>query len=608
MKEGTTDSLNFTPEDFRRFAELLHQKCGMYFDDSKFLVMKTAVNDRLKATEISEIDHYYRLLQEANVETVLDSTVAGTGALRSPNDRELRRLIEILTVNETQFFRNKEHFRALHEDVIPRLIKRHQQDRQLRIWSAGCSTGQEPYSLAIEIIEALEKVGERLSGPYGWKVTIIASDISDRALKVANQGRYRREDLRGIEPHIVQRYFLSQSGPHMQTAPLDPSQVISPDRAPISRGFDRLAYQVNPEVKALIKFHHFNLASVAFPPESYSNFDLVLCENVTIYFSPDVTQRVIQNIYKSMSDGGFLFIGYSETLWQISNSFRLVNNNDTFYYQKPFPNDPTPTRYGRSMPMTGPLKEGESAKMFGGTTDKLKLDRLKLAEAVENARITDRILPASSLKDGATPAANKITPAPGSLLKPGPSLPPKPAEKKVEPSPVAEPVSNQPVWKVPLEAALKLIQEHDFDSAQIYLTEALKLGPSQPLVLVAMAELKTKLGAYNEAAEFSRRAITLNPLSEEAHLILAMIHHREGRIQDSIAEFQKTIYINIDSVMAHWRLADIFRSLGQNSAALREYRSTLSSLEKRPPDEIIEDLPIELLKRTCEQNIKQLGK
>ncbi len=604
MREGNNDSLNFTPEDFRRFADLLHQKCGMYFDDSKFLVMKTAVNDRLKASEISEIGNYYQLLLAANVETIMESTINGTGALHSPNDREMRRLIEILTVNETQFFRNKEHFRALREDVIPRLIKRHQQDRQLRIWSAGCSTGQEPYSLAIEICEALEKAGEKLSGPFGWKVTIIASDISDRALKVANLGRYRREDLRGLEPHIIQRYFLSLSGPHMQTAPLDPSQLISPNRAPMSRGFDRMAYQVNPEIKSMIKFHHFNLASAVYPRESYSNFDLVLCENVTIYFSPDVTQRVIQNIYKSMADGGFLFIGYSETLWQINNSFRLVNNNDTFYYQKPFPNDPPPTRYGRSLPMTGPLKEGDSARLFGGTTDKLRLDRQKLSDAIDNAKIPDRTAPVP-LNDATVSPPPKINSA---LPKGLPPKSPEKVEKKAEPASSIPVPATPPDWKGPLEAGLKLIREHDFDSAQVYLAEALKLGSNQPLVLVAMAELKTKLGAYNEAAEFSRKAISLNPLSEEAHLILAMIHHREGRIQDSIAEFQKTIYINIDSVMAHWRLGDIFRSLGQNSAALREYRSTLSSLEKRRPDEIIEDLPIELLKRTCEQNIKQLGK
>jgi Tfp pilus assembly protein PilF len=98
----------------------------------------------------------------------------------------------------------------------------------------------------------------------------------------------------------------------------------------------------------------------------------------------------------------------------------------------------------------------------------------------------------------------------------------------------------------------------------------------------------------------------IDPLCEEAHLILAMIHHNEGRIEESIAEFQKTIYINIDSIVAHLRLGDIYRGLGQVSAALREYRSALSAMEKRPPNEIVEDLPVELLKQTCEQNIRLL--
>ncbi|NWJ94658.1 MAG: tetratricopeptide repeat protein [Chloroflexi bacterium] len=587
---------------FLLLRALLLEKTGMYFDDNKFGVVRNVVSERINATGSADFDAYFRLF--AGPESSPSSKEQGS--------RELRRLVEGLAVNETSFFRNKDHFNAILHEVLPRLYRRKREKRHLRLWSAGCSTGPEPYSLGMMLVEFLEEHGERLISNTGdlrgWRVEIVASDISEKVLHQAQSGRFRREDLRGLDPVRLERFFRPISSSSVVTAPLDPTHVVSLGQTSLVRPNSRMAYEVAQEVRSMMHFGYFNMAESAYPPEKVNSFDLVLCENVMIYFSPEVTRRVIENIYTSLTDGGFLFIGFSETLWQVSERFKLINSHDTFYYQKPFPDDPPPLRHSRSLPSTGPLNNKDKPPTTGTLRDLIAAQTdvlgVKPKEPPNTLPVSSPLgkpekisLPqviVSEVKKESFPDRPKSSPLPNSPTSPPPKL-----VTGLLPTPKIN-------WQTALAEGLRFMEADEFDKAKRALDAALLTGKHEVDVLCAVAQLKIKLGDYEAAAELSRQAIKLNPLCETAHLLLAMMYHRENRVEEAIKEFQQTIYINFDSVIAHMRLGDIWDKQAQYSSALREYRSAIHALEKCRPGDYVEGFSVEILKQTCLVNIRRL--
>ncbi len=585
MSRTSRVAADFTPELYALFAELIAKESGLLFDVTKEAAMRNALEERLGALNLPNCQSYYQFLTNAQI----NPTPAEKSSNDEPNAaREMQHLLDSLVVNETAFFRNREHYQAIQSEVLPRLIKRNQTFRQLRLWSAGCSTGQEPYSLAIAAIEALEAQHQKIGGAGGWKIEIVATDISEKVLKIARAGRYRREDLRNLNPKQLARFFSAPHNPDAATVPLDPFQIPGQNRA-VARVREKAFYEVTAQLRQLVHFSYLNLARPALPRDRFRNFDLVLCENVTIYFATEVTRRVIDNLFETLGPGGWLFIGYSETLWQVSDRFKLINSHDTFYYQKPFPNEQTPPPYTRSRSLTGPLPLVRVRQTQNNEPRPQQTANVSMAKpAVDRA--------------GDAKLAGSIRPDPAMY-----QLRDRQMERAAQ-TPVSLPLPVAPNWQAVLAQGLKMMQEHDFVSAKLYLEQANTLQPDSLAILCAMAQLWAKLGDYPAAAKLSLEAIKLEPLCEDAHLMLAMIYHREGQLEQSIAEFERTIYINFDSVVAHIRLADIYRSAGQTAGALREYRNAVKALEKKRPDEIIEDLPAELLKRTCEQNIVRLSR
>ncbi len=582
----------FTTEQFERFRLLLQEKCGMYFDSSKLGVMRSVIQDRLAAHNLTDYDAYYRLLLETSHTQKLELNQPPTG--QRALSREMRRLVESLAVNETSFFRNKEHYRAIKEEVLPRLIRRHTLDRKLRIWSAGCSTGQEPYTLAMAVLETLAQMGHDIAN---WKIEIVASDISERALRVAHAGRYRSEDMRGLAPEQIARFFRPLSAASVTTAPLDPSDIFGPDRAHLIRHRPQAAFEVSPQVRDMVKFHFLNLVNPNYPPDKFNNFDLVLCENVTIYFTPEITRQVIHKIGAVMNEGAFLFIGYSETLWQVSDRFKLINTQDTFYYQKPFPNE-DPRLYVRHAPTTGPLS---SQTIKPSTTDQLPTksvpDRVGKTDPLPDMRRAERNLPAKEPPEGVQtrytrPNYNYV--------------PPTAPRKTQEINKPSRPELPLKTWQELLTEGRQKMAEHDFDKALATLELALAVGPQQVEVLCTMAELKGNLGDYKTATQLCQRAIQIDSLAEPAHLMLALLHQKAGQTEKAIEEFKRAIYINLDSVIAHMHLADIYQRTGRQREALREYKQAQSVLQQKNSEEIIEGFPVALLIQTCQQNIIRL--
>ncbi|MBK5308336.1 MAG: hypothetical protein JJD92_16775 [Frankiaceae bacterium] len=260
-------------DQFAQLRTLLARSAGLVFDESRRDSVAYCIAERLRVTGAPDVASYLGLLVD-------------------PAERQ--QLLNEVTIQETHFFRNPPQIRALRKYVIPELLKHaDNHGRRIRIWSAGCSTGEEPYTIAMLLRELLPTTA-------GWDVKVIATDVSSRALEAARRGHYGERAVQMASPEDLVRFFTS---------------------TPTATG-DR--YEVRPEVRELVEFRHQNLVTDPVPFAADERIDLVLCRNVTIYFSRDTTRGLMARLHACLRDGGYLFLGHSETLWQVSEDFRLV--------------------------------------------------------------------------------------------------------------------------------------------------------------------------------------------------------------------------------------------------------------------------------------------
>ena len=270
-------------EEFRLLRDFIYQYCGLFFaDESKYLLEKR-LNKRLVELRLNCFRDYYYQLRYAQ-----------------SREQELAEAINLLTTNETYFFREDFQLRAFTEEVIPELVrvKARRGEKSLRIWSAGCSSGEEPYTLAMLLLE----------NPllYGWSIEIIGTDISQRVLKIARDGLYGQNSFRATDERYLQRYF---------------TQVDQ-------------KWQISSKVKDLVSISHLNFFDdnrVAL----LGTMDAIFCRNVIIYFDLRAKKRVIRTLHDRLRPGGYLLLGHSESLMNISADFKLRHFVNDMLYQKP---------------------------------------------------------------------------------------------------------------------------------------------------------------------------------------------------------------------------------------------------------------------------------
>jgi len=268
-------------ELFRQLRDLVYEKSGMFFNDGRKYLLESRMENRMKALGLEKFEDYYYLLKYS-----------------PEGEVEFRALFDEITINETSFFRNPPQMKVFQEHILPEFL-RFKRFKQLKIWSAGCSTGEEPYTLAILVLEVL---GVKVSQ---WFVDILGVDISRTVLERAQKGEYGEYTLRHMPPDLVQKYFLKE-GP---------------------------IWRVKDEVKKLLRFEEMNLADPA-QIRRVRGMDIIFCRNVLIYFDMEVKKRVVASFYDSLNPGGYLFIGHSESLHGISRAFKLVHFPEVIVYKK----------------------------------------------------------------------------------------------------------------------------------------------------------------------------------------------------------------------------------------------------------------------------------
>jgi chemotaxis protein methyltransferase CheR len=269
-----------TPEEFSLFRNLIYLESGLSLRETKKEFLEYRLLKRMKATETATPYWYYRFVLEHR-------------------KAELPLLLELLTINETSFFRNPPQIELLRRTVLPELLRRKEQSylRRLRIWSAGCSTGEEPYTIAIETLEVL-------GAAQGWDVRIFASDLNRSVLECAHRGRYDAEKMRETVPaELLQKYFVPVAG----------------------------AFEVREIVRRPVVFDLHNLKH----ENGLQDLDIIFCRNVMIYFDDDEQRRLIDKLYRSLGPGGYLFLGHSESLHGLDERFEFVIAEKGSAYRKP---------------------------------------------------------------------------------------------------------------------------------------------------------------------------------------------------------------------------------------------------------------------------------
>jgi chemotaxis protein methyltransferase CheR len=271
--------ISITDGEFRRFRELVQRHTGISLAPHKQEMLKARLSRRLRALGLKSFSSYYQHLCE-----------------RDPKGEELRRMINAVTTNVTEFFREKNHFQFLSKIWLPEL----QADagrKRIRFWSAGCSTGEEPYTIALVLREAL---GPELTN---WDIRILASDIDTDALDRATSGVYPLNKVAAVPKEIVRRNFLRGTGSHEGLV------------------------QVHPQIQALITFRCLNLLDDPWPIRT--RFDAIFCRNVMIYFDRPTQQLLVKRMSTILQEDGLLFLGHSEGLNGMTAG--LTHRQNTIY-------------------------------------------------------------------------------------------------------------------------------------------------------------------------------------------------------------------------------------------------------------------------------------
>ncbi len=268
----------FDESDFLRIKELITKHAGIVLTDAKRQLVYSRLTRRLRALNIFRFSDYLTLVAR--------------------DEGEMVNLVNAITTNLTSFFRENHHFEYLSQHVFPDLIKSNEHSRRIRIWSAGCSTGEEPYSLAITVREFFDRLPN-------WDVRILATDIDSNVVEKARSGIYTEDRISELDASIKRKWFIRGKGSNAGNV------------------------KVNDDLKELITFNQLNLLQ-NWPMKG--PFDVIFCRNVVIYFDKPTKVKLFERYSRILAPHGHLFIGHSESLFNICDDFKLLGG--TIYQKK----------------------------------------------------------------------------------------------------------------------------------------------------------------------------------------------------------------------------------------------------------------------------------
>lgn len=487
-------SKDLTLEEFRRFRDLVQRQYGIYFEESKLDSLRISLVARATRLGHRSFSDYYAQLER--------------------DEAEFNELLNLVTVNETSFFRFPAQFDVLRDEILPEIASgKGRATRAVRIWSAGCSTGEEPYSIAMTVVDSgIEALG--------WRSQVLGTDVSTKALATAKAGVYHRRSMGNLSPELIARHF----------------DLIDVER-----------FRVKEGIRSRVDFGYHNLIREPYPLSLMGNWDVIFCRNVTIYFRPESTKRVLENLYHSLNEGGYLFLGHSETLSEAETPFEAVEVGGVYVYRRPR----TRRRFGLGPHRSAPVvREAAPAASAAG--------------------------PASGRSQGQQRKVRRASAAAETLAA---------ARAELEAGRA--------------EAALSLV------------ARALASAPNDADAHLLAAYIYADTGAYDDALDSCHRALAINPLLPVARYILGIIYQRQGDTVRAVSEFKKTVYVDDAFALAHLNLANIYKSQRKWEAAAREYERAIEVVRSSPQGPWVAfagGFQPDLLISTCERSLAECRK
>lgn len=271
----------FTLDEFLKLRDFFYRKTGIFFEENKRYFVDKRVGERLAATKMDFREYFTHLRFQASGE-------------------ELQQLINLMTVNETYFFREEYQMRCMVESMLPEIVKHKKRGDSIKIWSIPTSTGEEPYSLAIYLLEYWDAVND-------YEIEIIGSDIDTHVLSAAKKGVYGGRSVQSLPKNLLRKYFAETKDGN---------------------------YQICKELRGSIDWKQSNLSDRV-QMRTFYDFDIVFCRNLLIYFDDVSRREAAETLYDALTPGGFLCLGHSESMSRMSNLFQIRKFPEAIVYQRP---------------------------------------------------------------------------------------------------------------------------------------------------------------------------------------------------------------------------------------------------------------------------------
>jgi chemotaxis protein methyltransferase CheR len=493
---------------FDKFRQYIESRTGIYADDSKQSSFKISLDVRMRILGIKDYDAYYSLI-----------TANAVGK------KEFDELLNLILIKETFFFRDDRQLNVLTKNILPELIER-KKGKEIKIWSAGCATGEEPYSISMAIMES--------PLPHNSNVSVYATDISEGVLKRAKEGIYNKSSMRAISKEMLNKYFTHRDG----------------------------QYFLGDQVKQRVRFETVNLVEPYFPTEE--SIDIVFCKNVIIYFRLDTVKKLIRRFGNALAAGGCLFVGHSESLWQISDDFELEEISGVFLYRK----------------------DGKNKRVFGENRSR------QMGRAVNIMDSAYQGLPSSLVKK----AARHVT---------------------LTPQMVRENASQWHVGLMHKKGVSKWLKkgvptagDDNYESVLKNIEEILQGDPKNIDAHLLAGKIYANMGLYDKALRKGMDVLGVNDLSDNAYLLMGSIYYKTGEKEKAVSSFKKAIYLDDNSVLPHYYLGNLYKDAGLVEQAVNEYKHVIRIFETNPESKewlVGEVFTVKQLKEICARNIELLA-
>lgn len=507
----------FTEHDYVRFRDLVRMRSGIYFGERKRNDLKSGVLKAFHYSGMHSLGEYYDALANGFTHSTLFKT-----------------LISFLTVGETYFFR---HFDVIEKEILPRLVKAHHHDKSLRIWSAGCSTGEEPYTVAMVLHNIIPDF-------KNWSLTIVGTDINVNSLSYAKEGIYRPWSLRSIPDSYKNKYFAKKEG----------------------------LYYLNPEIRSMVRFDYLNLVEECYPAADNMTMelDMILCRNVTIYFEAQTTIHVINRFYQALKERSYLAVGHAEPSSLIYDAYVPEIYPDAVLYRR----DSAAKRdlhykTGIRIRREAAERVKPAYSMTKSITPHLE-DLQKQLQKMQDDFVAMPKPESSAIREKLSKKSEELSP-------------------KVEEDKRRGHDSEAELFSKGIE----LFTLKDFKGSLDHFMRLLDEYPSNGRAAYMIAHIHANLDNVAVAKEYCYRAINQDSLLLEAYYLLGLIFKEEKNFDESIKMLKKAIYIEANFAIGYYELAVNYFKM-ENTVQARKYlKQTESILKSLTPDErvgVLDDL------------------